>query len=238
MHNEEEDRLNNLKIEVEVDTDEMSAMRIGFIRKVYGVVITQLILTAAVVCISFAKPVNDFLQGNMWLMWVTLAVSILLLFVMICFEKMMQQVPTNYIMLFSWTLLEGILVAYCTLRVDPSIVGYAAGGTIIIVGSLTIYAFYTKTDFTWIGGLLMVCSALLLIFGLGMMLFGTTKLLHMTYCLLGLFVFSMWLIYDTHLVMGKFGLKYNEDAYIFAALNIYLDIIQIFLYLLALLKGD
>ena len=56
------------------------------------------------------------------------------------------------------------------------------------------------------------------------------------------FILSDWssfiwnlLIYDTQLVIGKFGREYEIDDYIFAALAIYIDIINLFSFILRLL---
>jgi FtsH-binding integral membrane protein len=38
--------------------------------------------------------------------------------------------------------------------------------------------------------------------------------------------------------MGKFGNEYSIDDYIFAALNLYLDIINLFLYILRILGAS
>ena len=48
-------------------------------------------------------------------------------------------------------------------------------------------------------------------------------------------LFGIYLIYDIQLVIGKFGREYEIDDYIFAALAIYIDIINIFSFILSLL---
>lgn len=55
----------------------------------------------------------------------------------------------------------------------------------------------------------------------------------------GAFVFSLYLIYDTQLMMGG-NHKYSLDPeeYIFAALNIYLDVINLFMYILMIVGGS
>ena len=50
--------------------------------------------------------------------------------------------------------------------------------------------------------------------------------------------FSIYLIFDTQLILGRFGMQYEIDDYILAALNIYIDIIQLFLFILNLLRRD
>ena len=51
-------------------------------------------------------------------------------------------------------------------------------------------------------------------------------------------IYSIYLLYDTQLIMGKFGNEYSIDDYIFAALNLYLDIINLFLYILQILGAS
>jgi len=55
----------------------------------------------------------------------------------------------------------------------------------------------------------------------------------------GALVFSLYLIYDTQLMMGG-NHKYSLDPeeYIFAALNIYLDVINLFMYILMIVSGS
>lgn len=52
----------------------------------------------------------------------------------------------------------------------------------------------------------------------------------------GALIFSLYIVYDTQLMMGgnhKYSL--SPEEYIFAALNLYLDIINLFLYILTII---
>ena len=50
---------------------------------------------------------------------------------------------------------------------------------------------------------------------------------------IGAFVFFLYLIYDTQMMMGgKHKYALDPEEYIFAALNIYLDVINLFMYIL------
>ena len=49
----------------------------------------------------------------------------------------------------------------------------------------------------------------------------------------GALIFSLYIVYDTQLMMGgshKYSL--SPEEYVFAALNIYLDVINLFMYIL------
>lgn len=58
---------------------------------------------------------------------------------------------------------------------------------------------------------------------------------HKVLCCLGILVFSFYLIYDTQMVMGNGQLALGIDDYVFGALQLYIDIVQIFLYILQLI---
>ena len=102
---------------------------------------------------------------------------------------------------------------------------------------LTFYALTTKTDFTAWGGMLWAIGSIMLIFGLFSFMFGTT--MRLIYCTLGVALFSVYLIFDTQLIVGGEG-KYAElgkDDYILGAIILYLDIINIFLYIVQILAS-
>ena len=50
---------------------------------------------------------------------------------------------------------------------------------------------------------------------------------------IGALIFSLYIVYDTQLMMGgKHKYALSPEEYIFAALNIYLDVINLFRYIL------
>ena len=55
----------------------------------------------------------------------------------------------------------------------------------------------------------------------------------------GALIFSLYIIYDTQLMMGgKHKYSLDPEEYVFAALNIYLDVINLFLYILMIVGGS
>jgi FtsH-binding integral membrane protein len=61
---------------------------------------------------------------------------------------------------------------------------------------LTVYACYTKTDFTTKGAALFMFSISLFFFGF-LLIFFHSKALYLLYSFLGVCLYGMWLIYDT-----------------------------------------
>lgn len=113
----------------------------------------------------------------------------------------------------------------------------AVGITAVICLALTIFAFQTKIDFTGLGSILFIVLIVFMLFGLLTLFLPRSRfpILHIVYACIGALIFSFYLIYDTQLIIGgKHKYSISPEEYIFAALNLYLDIINIFLYILSI----
>ena len=93
-----------------------------------------------------------------------------------------------------------------------------------------MYAIRTKTDFNYFGALLFSFS-FLFVFTVAFYFW-----IHVTiiWIMLGILIYSLYIIFDTQLIMGQVGLEYNIDDYCLAALNLYIDIIYLFIRILQL----
>lgn len=111
----------------------------------------------------------------------------------------------------------------------------AAGISAAVCLGITLFAFQTKYDFTVCGGGLFVALIVLLIFGIFALIFPG-KVIILVYASLGALLFSLYLVYDTQLMMGgKHKYSLSPEEYVFAALNLYIDIVHIFMYILAII---
>lgn len=211
-------------------------MRVGFIRKVYGVITVQLFITFLISSLGLFEDVKEYYKNNTWPFYTAVIMSFVSLLPLICFKKVAKRVPINYVLLFAFTIFESIMISYLIASVgDWKIVLTAAVLTLGVVSALTAYACTTKDDFTFCGGFLFAC--LVIMFFLGLFSFLFNEFFRILYCSLAVLVFSIYLLVDTQLIMGGFGLEYGIDDYIIAALNVYLDIIQIFVYILSILSS-
>lgn len=69
-------------------------------------------------------------------------------------------------------------------------------------------------------------------------IFFHNKIMSIFYACLGAFVFSGYILFDTQLMLGgKHKYAIEPEEYIFAALNLYIDIVNLFLYLLQLISS-
>jgi FtsH-binding integral membrane protein len=103
--------------------------------------------------------------------------------------------------------------------------------TLAIVSSLTIYAIFTKTDFTIKWGIVIVIAVAMLILGI-VSIFAWSPFLDNLYCCFGVILFGIYIVIDTQMIIGGHRLQLSMDEYVVGALILYIDIIQIFLYLL------
>ena len=108
----------------------------------------------------------------------------------------------------------------------------------MIVLSLTLYAYQTKYDYTTKGSVLIILIMILISFGFFTM-FVNTNLNNIIYSCLGAFVFSLFIIYDTQMIIGgkHRKIQFRENDTILAATSLYLDIFNLFLYLLDIISG-
>ena len=133
-------------------------LRKGFIRKVYGTIFFQLLITTAVVYyVMINESIQKFMQENVNLCLIPFFLSIGIMLLLVC-TKLAQKVPINYILLITFTILESIMVSYTTIYFEPLSVLACAGVTMVVVFGLTMYACFTKTDVTLMGGFLLSCS--------------------------------------------------------------------------------
>ena len=213
--------------------------RMGFIRKVYGILSAQLVLTFGFILLSTIPAVKSALSSNpgttMTFFCIALVLSFVTLIPLACVRSIGRSVPINYILLFAFTLCESYMLMLCCANYNDRVVIAAAALTAGVTVALTIYAFTTKTDFTWLGGMLFAGICILIVTGLLYYIIRPTEVLYLLYCAAGVFIYSIYLIYDTQLISGKFGNAFEIDDYVIAAVNVYLDIINIFLYILSIL---
>ena len=233
---------NGSKVEDLIENNEYSEkiikeQRMSFIRKVYGILSFQLMITVGACVVSMkVDKFADYQSDNIGLMIAIAVISIILSFTLFCYISIARKVPLNYIILLIFTNCQAYMISYiCSTVEEPKIVVIAAGCTLGIVISLTLYSIISKTDFTMCGGLFFLLGAGLLLFGIFMLIFGNWEPLYVFYCCAGAVLYGFYLIYDTQLIIGGKTHELSIDDYIVGALILYIDIIAIFLRILDIL---
>mmetsp|Transcript_7543 Transcript_7543/g.16405 ORF Transcript_7543/g.16405 Transcript_7543/m.16405 type:complete len:255 (-) Transcript_7543:77-841(-) len=222
-------------------------VRMGFVRKVYGILSAELLLTvliAAPICKmgQDAKDIDQWAADNSWMLYMSMAGLMATMCSMFCCMGALRTYPTNYIFLVVITGCISVLVGFSSALYTWQSVVLASGLTVAIFLAMTAYAWNSKTDFTGYGPYLFGALCSMMIFGFALMIMGACGVSiqwgMMLYDFFGVLLFTFYIVFDTQLILGEYGGHKNQfsiDDYVFAALNLYLDIINLFLHILALL---
>jgi len=206
-------------------------IRMGFIRKVYSILSVQLLLTFAI-CALFAlhEPTRQFVLGHsMGLYWFS---------VIFCFGTLLplsvykRSYPTNYFLLCAFTVsmatMVGMVTALYAEAGASDLVLEAVAITASVFIALTIFTLQSKWDFSFMGAGLGMCLWIMLLWGMFGIIFGLKT--GSVYALLGSVLFSGFIIYDTYMIAERL----DPEDYVVAAIELYLDLVNLFLYILQL----
>lgn len=218
------------------------SIRKGFIRKVYSLLSIQLLFTFCIgLLFNLSDSAKSFVlsEGGSALTWLSIFGMFGVIIFMACNINAAKSYPSNYVLLSLFTMFTSYLVGATTLAYNTKAVLIAFGLTLLITVSLTIYACQTKYDFTDKGGYLLSLLIGLIVMGF-LNIFIQNSVLQIIIASFGAIIFSCYIVYDTQLIVGGKHKKYQYDVddYVFAAITLYLDIINLFLYLLELLNRN
>jgi len=221
------------------DTFSDKSIRLGFIRKVYAILCSQLVVTMIIVGVFTLQDVKQYATEHMEMFWIALVISLVALISLACCPDVRRKTPHNFIFLGMFTLAEGFLLGCVTATYDANEVLMAVGVTAAVVLALTIFAFQTKIDFTVMGGALMAVLVVFILFGLIAAFFPQSRTLNLVYAAIGAIIFSLYIVYDTQIMVGgKHKYSLSPEEYVFGALNLYLDIINLFMYILSIIGNS
>lgn len=217
------------------------AIRHGFVRKVFGILGCQLLLTSAIAYpfVAYGDWSREFAAKNSWLYIVSMVMSLVCLCAFMCSPGLAKDYPKNYFVLFAFTAFEGILVGFICSMYKTSSVLVVFAITCVVVFGLILFACQTKYDFTGMGPYLFVALLVLCAFSFIFVFIPVSNSTHRVFAGFGALLFSFYIVYDTQLIVGgkHATCQFEVDDYVVAAINIYVDIINLFLMLLRLF-GD
>jgi len=224
-------------------------VRQRFVKKVTGILGIQLLITfgmtlgASAACQEKASNGLSVCVGNglysMPLVFTSMALSMVLLFgALCCCQSLLRKSPQNLGFLFLWTLFESHLISFVALKYQTQTVLLAMGITAGIVLLVSCLVWFTKFDFTkLLPAMMVVLLVWFLATFIGRMVFGSFGM-NSVYAGIGCTIFTIFLAIDIKLITGGGRYELTEDDYVLGAIYIYLDIINIFLYVLQFLGGN
>ena len=206
--------------------------RATLVRRTYGLVFVSVIVTA--LGVAFARTQPALMQAVIEHPIISMIAMFAPLWMAL---RARNHYPRNVLLVLLFTFVEGLFIAPFLMiaeKSSPGIVGQAGMLTLSTFGVLSLYAVISKRDFSawgsffFVGLWVLIATSLLNIFfptALGTLWIAAGTVL----------VFSGLLVFDTWRIV-KSG-QYGPDDYVPAAVNIYLDLLNLFLAIISLLGG-
>lgn len=140
---------------------------------------------------------------------------------------------------FTYAVLNGIVFTVYFYAYDAMSLVMVFGATSLFFGIMALLGYFTNADFSRVRPFLMGGLVFLLVFWVLSMFFNLTAL-ETTVCYIGIFIFLAFTAYDTQKIKA-YHQYYSQNpamaakASIFSALQLYLDFVNLFLYLIRLM---
>lgn len=213
-------------------------LRWGFIRKVYSILTLQLLLTIAVASVVVTvHPIAHFFVSTRAGLGLYI-VLIIAPFITLCpLSYYHQKHPINFLLLGLFTVTLAFAVGLTCAFTSGKIILESVILTTAVVISLTVYTFWAARrgqDFNFLGPFLFAALMVLMLFGFIQLLFPLGSLSVMIYGCIASILFCGYIIYDTDNLIKR----YTYDQYIWAAVSLYLDVINLFLAILTIFRAS
>jgi FtsH-binding integral membrane protein len=208
----------------------------SFLVKVYGILSVQLLITLFFIFLFQKDSIKSYFLQRPIFTFFLLLLSVIgffsVLFLITANENLGRKVPQNYLILLIITLCMSFICGLFAISYSFQIVFFVVLLTIISSVVITMYAYSTDKDYSYIRALFAVLISQFGGFILMVFILNITTL-KMVCCLVSTLIFGIYLVYDTQVILKKYGEVYSVDDYIFASLQIYIDIVRLFLIILA-----
>ncbi|CAK6955696.1 fas apoptotic inhibitory molecule 2b [Scomber scombrus] len=216
-------------------------IRRTFIRKVYAILMVQLLVTLGIIALfTFCAPVRFYIQTHPSLYMVSYLMFFATYIALSCCGDLRRQFPWNIILLVLFTLSMAFMMGFVSSFYNTKSVVLCVGITAMVCFCVTIFSFQSKIDVTSCQGVLFSLCMVMLLCAITMSIvvpFGYVPWLHAIYAVMGAILFTLFLAFDTQMLLGNKRFTISPEEYIFATLSIYLDIIYLFSFLLQIMGG-
>ena len=202
--------------------------RATLVRRTYGLVLVSVIVTMVGTSFALSQPALLRAVAAHPIIAFLCALAPLLMA-----TRVKAAFPMNIGLVLLFNFVMGVIIApaiYIYGRTQPGLIAQAATLTLGAFGILTLYAFVSRRDFSAWGSFLMV-GLWVLIGTMLLNLFFRNSMVDVWLAGVTVLLFSGLLIYDTWRLRNHYG----PDEYVGAAVQIYLDLLNMFMAILRLL---
>jgi FtsH-binding integral membrane protein len=206
------------------------AERATLVRRTYLLVFAGVLLTVGGVAFTFSQP--SLLATVARHPFLTMLCAFVPLFMA---TRARDNFPANIGLALLFTFTMGVAISpamYFYVRTQPALLPQAGLLTLSTFGVLTLYAWFSKRDFSAWGSFFVVGLWVLIATSL-MNLFFRNQTAGLWLSAGTVLVFSGLLVFDTWRLRNQYG----PDQYVQAAVAIYIDLLNMFMAILHLLGG-
>lgn len=226
---------------IDVLPEELKVAQSRFMSKVYGWMAFALMITGVISYLVASTPalVNAIVMNQMFFMVLLFAELGLVFWLSARIHKMSY--TTAMIGFIVYSALNGLTLSFIFLAYTMSSIAstfFITAGTFAV---MSVYGYTTKTDLTKIGRILMMLLVGLIIATV-VNIFMKSPMLYWITTYAGVAIFVGLIAYDTQKIKNYFAQIGGDETMIrkiaiIGALNLYLDFINLFLFLLRLFGG-
>lgn len=215
-------------------------IRHNFIKKVYSLLSIQLLITVAVVALfALHDGIHDWARRNQWFHLASFAVSFAILIAISCMGDLRRKHPHNLIALFAFTFAESLMLGVITVMFETKVVMLAGALTAVICIGLTLFALQTRYDFTTKSGIVFIILLVAMMTLMISTFFPRSKLFILIMSSVMATITGIFLVIDTQMIVGgTHKIQISPEEFVFAAISLYLDIINMFIWILTILSQD
>ena len=209
--------------------------QMSFVRKVLGIVTAQMTLTFSMAVASSKYPEFGRFMRDPMLLTLSITAGIMSMIVLFCSKHARMSVPLNYGLLFVFTWMESMIVAETTATLEVESVLTCIAAFCTVTGCLFGAAIFTKSKSKLMVGFSIGILASILIqlaFTMTMWILGRNSYIVAGWATVGVLCSGLYIVGDLMMIMDSRRIGY--DDYILGALTLYVDMIRMFMYILAL----
>ncbi len=223
---------------MEYTTQSLQERLAGFMYKVYGLMAVAFVITAAIAYYISHTPTlyKPLVTSPGIFMVVLIAQLILVVFITLLMPRLNTSIAA--LLFFLYAISMGITSSVIFLIYDTHSIYIAFFVSAAMFAAMAIYGYVTKTDLSSIGNIALMALVGLVI-GLLVNLFFKNDMFDIILSSVGVIIFTALTAYDSQRIkyIGRLMLAEGQGISkiaIFGALTLYLDFINLFLYILSL----
>jgi FtsH-binding integral membrane protein len=221
--------------QVQVMQQQIAALAKAYLNKIYGWMSLSMLVTAATAIYAMhSDKLLTWSAGNcIWLLLGTLGIILIMAF---CRNMLTAGALTVLFMAFS--ALEGLALGPILSMYTTQSLGLTFACTAGMFGAMALYGAVTKRNLGGLGRTLMMLLFGLIIAGVANIFFGNSTA-DLVISGIGVVVFALFTAYDTQRLLAEGAYLSDADernkGAIMGAVTLYLDFLNLFLYLLRFL---